>query len=76
LKTDLRLGYRQIIIKEEDIHKIAFRIRYGHFEFVVMPFDVTNSLATFTSLVNGVFNKYLHKFVLVFFDSIIIYSKS
>ena len=72
-KIDLRIGYHQLIIKEEDISKTTFRTRYGHYGFVVLPFGLKNSPATFMCLMNNVLNKYLDKFVLVFIDDILVY---
>nr|GEV26667.1 putative reverse transcriptase domain-containing protein [Tanacetum cinerariifolium] len=75
-KIDLRLGYHQLRVWEEDIPKTTFRIHYGHFEFTIMPFGLTNASTIFMDLMNRVCKTYLDKFVIVFIDDILIYSKS
>jgi hypothetical protein len=75
-KIDLRSSYHQVRIKEEDIGKTTFRTRYVHYEFTIFPFGISNAPIVFMCLMKGVFGEYLEKFVIVFLDDILVYSKS
>jgi hypothetical protein len=75
-KIDLRSGYHQLRIKEDDVSKTAFKMRFGNYDFTILPFGLTNAPEVFMSLMNGVFHEYLDKFIQVFIDDILIYSRT
>ena len=73
---DLRYGYHQVRIHDEDIHKTSFHTRHGNYEFVVILFGLTNETMKFMCMMNNILNKYMDKFVLFFVDDILVYSKN
>lgn len=75
-KTDLRLSYHQLKISKDDVSKIAFQIRYGHYKFLVIPFGLTNAPTKFMDMMNQVFEDYLDQFMIIFVDNILVYSHS
>ena len=75
-KIDLRSSYYQLKIQEQDVSKTAFRTHYGYFEFLVMSFDLTNALTVFMDFMNKIFRPYLDRFMVVFIDDILVYSKT
>jgi hypothetical protein len=74
-KIDLRSSYHQLRTRDEDINNTSFKTRYGHYKFIVVPFGLSNAPVVFMCLMNGVFWEYLDKFVIVFLDDILVYSK-
>jgi hypothetical protein len=75
-EIDLRSGYHQLRIKDDDIPRTAFKMRFGYYEFTILPFGLTNAPGVFMRLMNGVFREYLDKFVQVFINDILIYSQT
>ena len=75
-KINLRFGYHQLKIKESDVSKTTFKTRYGHYEFLVMPFGWMNAPTSFMDLMNRVFHPYLDQFIIIFIDDILVYSRN
>ena len=75
-KIDLRSGYHQLKIKQDDVPKTTFRTRYGHFEFLIMPFGLTNVPAAFIDMMNRIFQPHLDRFLVEFINDILVYSKN
>ena len=75
-KINLQSGYNKVWIHNEDIHKTTFHTRYGNYEFVVISFGLTNAPMNFMCMMNNIFSRYLDKFVLVFIDNKLVYSKN
>jgi len=75
-KIDLRSGYHQILVKVDDVQQMTFRSKYSHYEYVIMPFGVTNAPTVFMDYMNRIFRPFLDKFVVVFIDNILIYSRT
>lgn len=73
-KLDLLQGYHQILMKDDDVSKTAFRMHQGHYEFRMMPFSLCNTSSSFQATMNQIFKPYLHKYIIIFFDDILIYS--